>query len=113
MGSYNWIEYRARCPKCTNTCVIRAQIHLASSYDGDATGRFYDRSYAPGDTMAWWPKEDSRFSSWSEGFERSNEFEASETCLANCTGCGVELVSTIRISEFQIGTNISTAIDED
>jgi hypothetical protein len=60
MGAYNWVDVSATCPLCGKAAIVRAQTMFASSYDGDETGRFFDRNYSLGAAMAWWPPKDSR-----------------------------------------------------
>lgn len=94
MGAFNWIEFQGRCPSCATNTTIRAQTHVASDYGGDATGRFHDRTYRLGETMAWWPREDQRFDRWREVYE-----DAIEACYSNCSACNAELCAVIRFQD--------------
>ena len=53
MSTYNWIEFEDSCPSYRKKVTIRCQTHFCSDYDGDASGRFRDRTYKLGDKMAW------------------------------------------------------------
>lgn len=106
MGAYNWVEYEDYCPACAMCITIHAQIHLASSYDGDESGRFFDRTYRPGDRMAWWSKGDPRFDGWRD--DRGDLVTASEECLAECPDCSAVLVAVIEVSNFVIDKAVET-----
>ncbi len=93
MGAYNWVLIEGQCPACGPAAAIRCQIHAASDYAGDATGRFFDRTYRIGERMAWRPDDVS----WSEdpglvpcesGFE--------EPCYSDCLRCGAALCVVLR-----------------
>ena len=40
MAAFDWVLRSARCPACSEQTMIRAQPHIASSYDGGVHGRF-------------------------------------------------------------------------
>ena len=99
MAAYNWIVFREACPKCGNDALIRAQCHVASSFDGDNTGRFCQREYRLGARMKWWDKSDDRYDTWktTAGTVRpspGNE-DVVERCDADCPACGAELFALI------------------
>ena len=103
MGAYNWVLSKETCPKCNQTALLKAQTHIASSYDGDETGRFHDREYQVGEAMAWWPKTDRRYSEWKietlrYGEERGPEY-CTECCYAQCPLCQAELYVVICFKE--------------
>jgi hypothetical protein len=90
---------------------VRCQTHVASSYRGDASGRFHDRAYRVGEAMAWWPRGDRRWGEWrvwgGRGGVSDREGEAGEAgeadeereeeaCYADCAACGAELYVIVR-----------------
>ena len=64
MGAYNYIVFEAICPGCKRSSSIEAQCHVASSYDGDNSGRFFDRRYVLGSQMAWWRPDQDGYEDW-------------------------------------------------
>jgi hypothetical protein len=97
MGSYNWIVVTSACPSCKQVRELRCQTHVASSYDGDDTGRFHDREYRLSEEMSWWPPTDARFESWrtNDGPDPSSGEYVEEVCDATCGDCGAELSALI------------------
>ena len=79
---------------------MHAQTHVASSYDGDETGRFHDRYYELGQRMAWWPKGHPKFGSWTTGaHSATTEIEAVEACYSSCLACKAELFAIVQFQE--------------
>jgi hypothetical protein len=102
MAAYNWIVIEEKCPSCQQWGSIRCQTHVASSYDGDETGRFLDRVYRIGDEMAWWPRGHRKFEVWREEGEPNQPSEyALEACYSKCGGCGAELYAVIRFQHLK------------
>jgi hypothetical protein len=98
MGAYNYVVFEDVCPSCGERSRIRAQTHVASSFDGDDRGRFCHKDYQLEETMAWWPKTDSAgWQSWLEGADEvvGDGVGACEHCYADCEACKAELVVTI------------------
>ena len=88
----------ATCPACAKDVELRVQTHVASSYSGDASGRFFDRDYRLGQPMAWWPVGDARRAEWRET-ERAvfdDASSAEEACYASCSACDAELCVVAR-----------------
>lgn len=102
MSAYNWIEIEGRCPSCSKNVAIKCQTHFCSDYDGDETGRFHDRTYKLGDTMAWWPKGFPKYSEWIESNSNAEYgYDVSaECCYSECLNCDAELFVVIRFDEF-------------
>jgi predicted RNA-binding Zn-ribbon protein involved in translation (DUF1610 family) len=96
MAAFNWILFDGACPECGSVTPIRCQTHVASDYDGDAGGRFHDRTYRFGERMAWWPESDSRYIRWSEDCVSLPDGSSSEACYSDCTSCGAELCAVLR-----------------
>jgi predicted protein tyrosine phosphatase len=95
MGVFNWILVDGVCPVCEQEGRIRCQTHIASSADGNETGRFCDREYALGDKMAWWGPGHRRFESWLK------DGEASEECHSRCVTCEASVIVDIRFSDLR------------
>src|SRR5690606_35681892 len=89
MSAYNWIIFEGHCPVCNTEGTIRAQTHVASSYDGDASGRFHELEYRIGQAMRWWDRDDPRFEDWPADREFSkpdaNAGREEEACYATCS----------------------------
>ena len=99
MASYNWIIDTAKCPACSHKAEIRTQTYIASSYDGDDTGRFHDREYKIGEKMAWWERNHQNFAEWLESRDRNHSpAKVVEACSTNCVECGAELYAIIKVS---------------
>lgn len=95
MAAYNWIEVEASCPACEALSTIRCQAHVASSFDGDESGRFCHRTYRLGEAMAWWAPEDNGFNDWSENGDQNHLPDVHEACYASCENCKAELYVVI------------------
>jgi len=96
MGAYNWIQITASCPSCERDSAIRCQTHTASSYDGDDSGRFHDRTYQLGEVMRWFPASDPRVNSEEKPIFPAGQPEDHEACYSDCTNCGANLCVVIR-----------------
>lgn len=101
MSAYNWIEIKDRCPSCKVKSVIKCQTHFCSDYGGDDTGRFHDRTYKLGDTMAWWSILHPRYSAWRESnsLNKHEYGDSSECCYGECLSCCTELFVVISFDE--------------
>ncbi len=101
MGAYNWIHVHATCPTCARNTEIRCQTHVASSYDGDDTGRFFDRTYTLGQQMAWWPRDHKAYDSWRDNGRKDAPTDGEvdwECCYSTCAKCASKLYVVIRFS---------------
>jgi hypothetical protein len=102
MAAYNWIAIEEICPSCRQPSPIRCQTHMASSYNGDETGRFFDRVYKIGDRMAWWPQTHKDFARWQEDSEPGQPpHHTLEACYSKCENCGAELYAVIRFKDLK------------
>ena len=100
MGAYNWIEVDALCPVCGENSTIRCQTHVASSFDGDDSGRFCLRTYRLGDPMPWFSSSETGYHRRLEMAEPENQADARETCYSDCTRCDAELFVVIQFRGF-------------
>jgi hypothetical protein len=94
VGAYNWIVVDATCPACARDVSLRCQTHVASSFDGDARGRFCHRDYRLGEPMAWWPPDSERYSDWRVNGRTDGDMsdtEDEEACYASCPLCAAKL----------------------
>ena len=99
MGAYNWIIIGNNCPACHQLVKLDAQTHVASSYDGDATGRFHEGRYRLGEPMRWWPTGHKEYSQWRVNGKVDGPTEGHEDwecCYATCPLCHAELFALIR-----------------
>ena len=99
MGAFNWIVIDSACPVCGVTGEIEAQTHIASSYEGDSSGRFSGRTYHMGERMAWWEPEDQRYRSWAEGSDDLHPGSVVEACYSSCKSCGSDLYAVIEFRD--------------
>jgi hypothetical protein len=100
MAAYNYVTFEGTCPSCGRGATIRAQVHVASSFDGDDSGRYAHREYQLGERMAWWPPSDRRFSAWSEyGQPGQPPGEALEACYSECRRCRADVFAVIRFRD--------------
>jgi hypothetical protein len=99
MAAFNWIVFGHTCPNCGCEANIKAQCHVASSFDGDDSGRFCDREYRLGERMRWWDEYDGRYASWKADPGIVPDASASkrilECCYARCSSCHAELFAVI------------------
>ena len=101
MSSYNWIEAEGTCPACGEPSIFRTQTHVASSYEGDEQGCFFDRTYKLGEPMAWWPQTDDRYELWSEHCDPKHCSPLREACYCDCTRCGAGLCVVIEFENLR------------
>jgi hypothetical protein len=107
VSAYNFVLVCVCCPACGKEAPLLCQTHVASSFDGDETGRFCDRSYNLYERMVWWPREDPRFEDWPRAEHSElrdprlldaigppeppdDAYEAAEACYARCELCGCD-----------------------
>ena len=93
MTAYNSIIIRSRCPSCGKQSEIKCQTHIASSFDGDESGRFCNRIYHIGEKLAWWSKGSKKYDEWR--IKGKKDFDNStidfECCYASCLSCNAQL----------------------
>ena len=100
MSAYNTITFSGDCPVCQSFVTVHSHCHIASSFDGDTTGRFSNRVYSLGEKMAWWPESSSKSNDWVQGGNQnvsSNHIE--ECCYSQCTACSAEIFAVIRFEK--------------
>jgi hypothetical protein len=51
MGAFNWIVFEGQCPCCSSVGSLRAQTHIAASYDALGGERFHDKEYRLNEPM--------------------------------------------------------------
>jgi hypothetical protein len=104
MSAFNWIEFIAKCPVCLVSTGIRAQSHIAASFEADDQGRFCQQVYQVGDTMRWWSKDDKRHARWETGGVTIHGDKSSvrECCYANCVAHGDEIYAVLEFSNLTI-----------
>jgi hypothetical protein len=99
MAAYNWVVFQATCPVCGRHARVRAQTHVASSFDGDERGRFADREYEIGQALYWWPRTHRAFDTWRDAGivtpDLSEPDRVEDACYARCSGCHAELFAVI------------------
>jgi hypothetical protein len=101
MSAFNWIEFDGVCPLCNKQRRIRAQTHLASSYDGDERGRFCDVTYHLGEEMHWWndfPRRDTWYEC--EPVHVMGNGDIREACYAKCIALDHELFAILEFNNF-------------
>jgi hypothetical protein len=102
MAAFNWIEMTTRCPVCSETTLVRAQLHIAASFDGDEVGRFCDVSYSVGDKMRWWQGDHPHFHDWMLIGEQTDTNTVRECCYACCSAAGDRLYLIVEVSDLLI-----------
>lgn len=97
MAAFNWIVFVDTCPHCGKTASIKAQCHVASTFDGDARGRFCNNTYQLNEDMIWWEKDDTRWSQWTVGGQLVSERAGSidQCCYASCDKCQADIFAVV------------------
>lgn len=86
MAAFNYIVFDLLCPVCGHVSEVRSQVHVAADYYGDTSGRFSEREYRLGETMAWF-HDDKRHDDWCGFGDRNHNgvlYEATSAVCANC-----------------------------
>jgi hypothetical protein len=93
MSAYNWVEIERICPSCNVKSCIKCQTHFYSDYNSDESGRFHERNYKIGETMAWWSSSNPKHSEWRDSNygQEDKYYEDSECCFSECLNCGGKL----------------------
>lgn len=116
MGAFNNIVITGYCPFCEVDKEIECQTHVASSFDGDETGRFCQRSYKLGEPMAWWKNENKMFNSWRNGnYLKGNELPKNidfESCYSTCVSCKGKLYVIVMFIDLIPRVVIDIGIEE-
>jgi len=99
MGAVNTIKIIHVCPLCKRENDLLCQTHMASSFDGDDTGRFCHTTYSLGQPMRWWNKNNPLYTTWKDGnlLEkiRLPDTQDMECCYSVCSACEQELYVVI------------------
>jgi hypothetical protein len=101
MGAFNWVTFESTCPACGTKTRIRAQTHIAASYDGDSSGRFHDRPYGLDVVMAWWRRGDRRFDSWTDSADPGHLPSIREACYSDCQDCKADLCAVLEFQDLR------------
>jgi hypothetical protein len=113
MSAFNWIVFQHRCPACGVDTAIRAQCHIASSYDGDISGRFCDKDYQLKQKMAWWSDDHPESKSWADGDNQiAPKSEIIECCYSICMKCNGSLYAVIVFDMLMATSVISLGLEE-
>ncbi len=99
MSAYNWIVVEACCPICHENVCVKCQTHVASSFDGDSSGRFHNRQYRVGESMRWWPQGRTNYEAWRADGRIDGPTSGPidwECCYASCPACDGDLYAVIR-----------------
>ena len=100
MGAYNDLLIEEQCPACGRRAIIRCQIHLGASFDGDSRGRFALQEYRLGNQLPWWPPGHRRFDSWREDADCTNQDGTVDECsYAGCESCEADLYVGVRFRD--------------
>jgi hypothetical protein len=116
MAAFNWVNVQEHCPACGAGARFRCQVHVASDYAGDRGERYHDRDYELGETMRWWPREDSRFRLWRAGrreFDVDEPDFDEEACYAACDRCTASVYVVLRFRENVPERVVAVGIEEE
>lgn len=105
MAAFNWIIFDNRCPVCSEMTKIRAQTHVASTFEGDEQGRYCNMTYRPKDKMRWWDKGDERYANWTLGGNRvigDTSDDIRECCYAICSNRNDRLYAIVKFSNLTV-----------
>jgi hypothetical protein len=115
MSAFNWIEFRGVCQVCRKDTGIRAQTHIAASFNGDSRGRFRGRTYSLGQEMLWWQEGHPERDSWGDGRQLISA-EANtirECCYAVCVPNDHKLYAVIEFANLRPVRVLEIGRDED
>ena len=101
MSAFNWIEASCICPACKSLAILRAQTHIAASYQGNEQGRFSGKTYRLNESLAWWPPADPRYPSWQEDCDLAHRPLIEEACYAECLSCHAELCAVLEFKDLR------------
>jgi hypothetical protein len=78
------------------------------------SGRFHDRIYRLGETMAWWPRTDARYSTWvSDRAHTATDEHAAEACYTECSQCKAKLYAVIEFDSLRPMRVRAIGLEED
>jgi hypothetical protein len=113
MAAFNWIVFDGICPKCSMSATLRAQCHIASSFDGEDGKRFCNAEYRIGDSMPWWPIGHPRWRDWRTSGRRVALEAAQECCYTECRNCGADLYAVIEVASLAPRKIVDTGMEKD
>ncbi|WP_157603835.1 hypothetical protein [Rhizobacter sp. Root1221] len=111
MSAFNWIEAPCICPACRTSAMLRAQTHVAASFQGNGQGRFSGRTYRLNESLAWWPPTDPRYLSWQEGCDPAHRPLIEEACYAECLSCHAELCAILEFNDLKAVRIIQASVE--
>jgi hypothetical protein len=115
MAAFNWIEFEEKCPVCLVMTCIRAQSHIAASFEGDNHGRFCQQTYRVGEKMRWLGDGNNNYNKWmttGAGVVRQ-EGAVFECCYANCIANGDRLYAVVKVENLIIGKIVEMGPEDD
>jgi hypothetical protein len=81
---------------------MRFQTHIASdNIEGDMGGRFAERTYRVGETMAWFDANDADYSLWKTWGEMV-QGPVYEYCFGMCLSCSADLYARIEFADIRV-----------
>lgn len=101
MSAFNWLEFEDVCPICGRMSIIRAQFHVAASFDGDDRRRFSGVTYQIRQELHWW-RDEGRKALWLEkGVPIPGQTNAvRECCYASCVS-GHKLYTVVEFRDLR------------
>jgi len=112
MGAYNDLLIEEQCPVCGKRALIRCQLHVGATYDGDSRGRFALHDYSLGQQLPWWPQGHLRFDSWRNDSDRTNADGSVDECsYEHCEVCRTDLYVGVRFRSLTIAEIFSITIE--
>lgn len=111
MAAFNWIIFNRICPNCGVDASMRAQCHVASSFDGQGI-RFCNRTYRLQETMLWWPRDHIKWKEWELG-GKSVDDSIQECCYAECMNCQANLYAIIGFRLISPASIVQVGLEKD
>ncbi len=102
MAAFNWIKVEDVCAACGQQATLRCQTHVASSYGGDADGRFFDEVYSLGEKMRWFERGHRDYWQWRNDGRVNPDDDMQvdeEACYSDCLQCGADIVVVVRFRD--------------
>lgn len=113
MSAFNWIEASCICPACKASATLRAQAHVAASFQGNEQGRFSGRTYHLNESLAWWPTTDPRYLDWLEGCDPGHRPLIEETCYAECLSCHAGLCAILEFTDLKVSRIVQVSVESE
>lgn len=114
MAAFNWVEISSICPTCSARTSIRAQSHVAASFENDSQGRFCLQEYKVGDRMRWWRKGENKYEEWKASAQNvaADHQSVQECCYASCVAKGDRLFVILEFSDLIVKKVIEIGKEE-